>query len=702
MKQYLTLILILSVCFAANAQLLWPVAGLESGEGIIYRPQQYLDDEQVFDCMFIAAPEGTPVLAPTDGVLRAIYLYDAWTLKQGTMFFREADNIDDMAEKIFTEVPDKVHYPEYLSGMIRIRMSNGNSCYISGVRGGVRFKTGMKISRGDTLGFVHKTFHKIGEPHIRVSISSQDGKACDPMVPFGIESTFIPPQQVKAPSHLTEEQAGEDLTVLFDAYENLYPSKYDIITPEEDSLFIHESYEKIAGGISYKAFYDLVKDSRSAKYLHDSHTSVLTAEDLDDANEMLTPHVFIGAAGDSLLVFSSETAQDFVGRTVTSINGIPSSHYIENARRGNAYFDADNESVRNAQNLMYRGIIYGDGYDTLKVTNLVFSDGSTYEDKWITYKKYRSIAKRYLIEDISYLRNMYGRQLAKADYKFERANDSTGVFSLWSFQLNTVQLEDIASKIKALSKYPYMIIDVRNNHGGDIEVVEQLLSYFINDAPVKLNQYFRVNSNNTYSSFKHTQNYAADSAPFEEYEAWEGMPGYYKVDSTLINVAPDSLVNYKGRVYILTGENTVSAASVFASYLVRNRRAVTVGRETASGYHWLTAMKFADVILPNSRIQIRIPLVQSVFDDAVTERTPLGRGLMPDYEVPLTVDERWYSGKDFIMEKALSLIDEGKYLSEENPFEEIDNPSKPFPYMWLAVGILALGAVILIFMKKKP
>ncbi len=68
-----------------------------------------------------------------------------------------------------------------------------------------------------------------------------------------------------------------------------------------------------------------------------------------------------------------------------------------------------------------------------------------------------------------------------------------------------------------------------------------------------------------------------------------------------------------------------------------------------------------------------------VFDTTVCERTPLGRGLMPDYELPLTYNEitMGTDGEtDVMLEYALQLIAEGKYLSEIDPFAEIEVPTE--------------------------
>ncbi len=612
-------------------------------------------------------------------------------------FTNDNDNFDGIINDALESAGGKLMYPEYFSGSVSISMPDGYTYHFDGLCGKVPFKTGMKIHKGDTLGTVWKCYHKIKEPHIRFSVS-KNGKVSDPMSPFGLESSFIPPQEIKIPERLTADQAREDLAILFNAYEELFPSKYDIMTAEQDSLFQAQAIADVENGISYFDFYYLVNASTSAQYCHDSHIAILTPNPKGNA---LMPNLCIGVLRDSLIVCAATNElKEYEGRHVAAINGKPASEYIRRAKNNAKNYDASNQSCVDIQNITKWGRIYGIGnIDKIKSTEIEFADGSTYLDEWFPSSQNRLRYRLITVQEVAYLRNLYGRFNENKLYKFEQADDSTAVFTLRSFELNTVQLEEIADSIKANSDMPNMIIDVRNNPGGHIEVLRQLLSYFVNDTPADLNQYFKVNSNTTYPSLKYSQNYLETSVIFDGYEAREGKKGYYRTDSTLMNIMPDSLVNYTGKVYVLTGEETISAASIFASYLIRNRRAVSVGRETGSAYHWLTAIKFADIILPNSRIQVRIPLVQSTFDDSVTERTPLGRGLLPDYEVPLTIDEYYSAPNDIIMEKALQLIAEGKYLPDENPFEEIDSPEEPLIEWWMLLLVFAAGFMIIAIIK---
>ncbi len=87
----------------------------------------------------------------------------------------------------------------------------------------------------------------------------------------------------------------------------------------------------------------------------------------------------------------------------------------------------------------------------------------------------------------------------------------------------------------------------------------------------------------------------------------------------------------------------------------------------------------------------KIPLVKSVSDTAVTPRTPEGRGLMPDYPVPLSYEEVMVSKEDIILNHTLQLISKSKYLGE-NPFSSIDKPGKQrkgFPWIPIGCGFLS-------------
>ena len=234
---------------------------------------------------------------------------------------------------------------------------------------------------------------------------------------------------------------------------------------------------------------------------------------------------------------------------------------------------------------------------------LEFSDGEVYRDEWVPPRRAASV---YPMPNIDMARYSHLFRYRDLPYSFEMLNDSTLYFGLSSFQLTKVQRDALRDSIAGYVDVPYMIMDLRDNPGGDAYFLSEMLTWFINSPTVPLGGYSHVK---TRGPLMHSWNYAPDQIVFPEYVEVEGKPGYYLIPDDAGVLYPDSTLNYRGRLYILTDETSCSAATIFPSVLVRNRRAVTVGRETMSGYHYLTAMKYNEVRLPNSKIILHVPLV---------------------------------------------------------------------------------------------
>lgn len=683
-------------------EFIWPVAGQEAGDSILFKPQQYLDGRLNFADLYIAAPYGTPVLAPADGVFYRPCVSVRWQEQGMKSFGTDEDKtwneqIASVVEGGNYDVPDN-----YVSMTVGIKLSDGRKVYISGLNGDMVIRDGEKISKGDTLGYVAYWEPAIDRPHIEVSVSNKDTTPGDSMTPFGLETTFVPAGAVVIPDSLTVEQAREDFRALMDVLEAEYPPLYDVISPQElaeyDSLTV---YRDLASPVSYKDFYLLVQ--RTTSVIHDSHLLVMTPYDFSSDN-LMVPNLLPGKIGDSLIVTRVQAGkglEKYVGRRIVSIDGRPAQDIIDYVRRYMVgRYDGLNESYPDLRMSEVWNYFYGYEayYEGKRESVLEFSDGEVYRDEWVPPRRAASV---YPMPNIDMARYSHLFRYRDLPYSFEMLNDSTLYFGLSSFQLTKVQRDALRDSIAGYVDVPYMIMDLRDNPGGDAYFLSEMLTWFINRPTVPLGGYSHVK---TRGPLMHSWNYAPDQIVFPEYVEVEGKPGYYLIPDDAGVLYPDSTLNYRGRLYILTDETSCSAATIFPSVLVRNRRAVTVGRETMSGYHYLTAMKYNEVRLPNSKIILHVPLVMEVFDEAVTPRTPAGRGLMPDYPVPATYEEYFTATEDFILNRALELIAQGQYLGQDW-FAELDAGSDTRGGMRIlyaaAAVILLAGAVLALFRRRR-
>lgn len=675
----------------------WPVKGKAAGEDIIYRPQEYIGGELNFSCLYIGTAFGDTIVAPADGTLISygIQIKTSMTTMSTVGCRAESPTFDNFLED--ARKPEN-SYPiprKYVTGCVSIRLDDGSKIFISGLEGDREYKTGMKIKRGEYLGTAGYAYKEIEESHIELSVSTRKSTASDPMAPFGLKSTFIAPGKLVIPETLTQEKALEDFDILLGSIKELFPSVYDVVTPGQLAAFDSTMTTRIGSSdkISYQDFYDIAW--RTVAFIHDSHLNMLTPDPrFESYRTFYAPHIMFGKFGDSLTVtYVQDGYEDKIGKRIVSVDGIPADSYIRSIEELITGYDTGNESIRDFYMAYNWNLMYGHKIFEPRTTVLEFSDGEKFTDEWVPSTKIRKVTPSMTKKWVRYYEKR--EKYKDTPYVFEALNDSTAYFGLSTFVLDETQTETLADSLGKYFSYPYMIIDLRDNSGGHVEIERKLLTWFLNGPSRETDSYSYVNKASGFKYLKYSMNYDTSSTAiiFPDAVKDENGEGYFVTGEITSNdrIMPDSLLNYKGKLYVLTDETSISAASAFPATLVRNHRAVTVGRETASGYHFMTALKFAQIRLPNSYIMINIPLVKDVFDTAVTPRTPAGRGLMPDYPVPLSYEELYTAENDIVLDEALRLISEGKYLGEDH-FAFLDE--KPRNRTWMYVALCCIAVII--------
>lgn len=645
------------VAARADERWQWPIAGAEAGDSIIYKPQTYIGEELNFYDLFIAAPFDAVVVAPDDCVVTSVGWSYSLSLSSSTGSSIEAgEDFDTRAKDMADGIGQGVD-PKYVNHSIGLKVADGRTIHISGLCIGRAFKTGESISRGDTLGRVRYSYRMIEEPSIMFSVSARGGKVDDPMTPFGLKTSFIPPQELKPVTELTVEQAHEDIDVMIDAFIDCYPSLDDLISREELEKYRQETKASVTETIPINKFRAIME--RTNALLHDSHVAYWG---IPMSGEQRYWDVYIGRVGDDVrIVLAMDGFEEYLNRRVTSVDGIPADSLLRmSAKYIGGYDAAVEEYLKCTQfgTLMWSYIDYRP--DTAgRGCEVTFDDGTSLHVEGHIWRgerlKYSPSRRDYLSV------NRTGK-----NFEVKMLNDSVAYIGLATFQLNEVETEQIRDFIAAHHSAPHLIFDMRNNGGGHDEVMRKLLSYCSDRPYVAVEGYSKV-MHHSFPSFAHARNYTADMELFgDEYVAEDGRDGLY-CRSEAKPIMPDSVAHYGGKLYVLINENSCSAAMLFPANVLRSHRGLVIGRETRTAYHYMTALKFVDICLPNSRVTWHIPLVKCVFDTTENPRIPYGRGVIPDIHVPLTYEEVASTNGDAILNRALEAIANGEYLGE-NPF----------------------------------
>jgi C-terminal processing protease CtpA/Prc len=180
-------------------------------------------------------------------------------------------------------------------------------------------------------------------------------------------------------------------------------------------------------------------------------------------------------------------------------------------------------------------------------------------------------------------------------YKMERLTGNVMVVRLDAFMDLDIAKAAISSMMNVTAHADALIIDLRENGGGDPRTVAHVASYLFDNKKLHLSSmYFRATK--------------------ERKEFWTDPA-----------VTGPHLGGNKP-VYILTSKETFSAAEDFSYTLQHLKRATVIGETTGGGAHPIQGFRVDPYLVAI------IPVGQSI--DAVTQSNWEGTGVVPDIALP--------------------------------------------------------------------
>ncbi len=152
----------------------------------------------------------------------------------------------------------------------------------------------------------------------------------------------------------------------------------------------------------------------------------------------------------------------------------------------------------------------------------------------------------------------------------------------------------IVSALQLVSHCDALILDLRHNHGGEVETLQLYISYFVKDGPKLYDSFFYRQTNETQQLW---------TLPY--------IPGRLLAD------AP---------IYALTSSMTASGGEAFAYILQGMKRAKIIGEVTAGAGHT------QDMEILQEHFQVEYPSGRSISPFTGTDWE--GVGVQPDVSVP--------------------------------------------------------------------
>lgn len=202
---------------------------------------------------------------------------------------------------------------------------------------------------------------------------------------------------------------------------------------------------------------------------------------------------------------------------------------------------------------------------------------------------------------------------------------------------------------------PNLVIDLRGNEGGD-SVGDMILPRLVKEKV----------SNESYR--RYTRYRTVPQSLRENLSTWD--PSFYdwgnsaqpdpngffrlkRIGDLIGSVITPSKTRYSGKLFVLVGPENSSATFEFVNQVQRLKLGTLVGRPTGGSLRGINGGAFFFLALPNSKIEIDVPLIAQFS----TEELP-DRGILPEILVGSTASDI-AKGRDVEMTRVFELIAKG-------------------------------------------
>ncbi|GAA4272050.1 S41 family peptidase [Aquimarina gracilis] len=429
-----------------------------------------------------------------------------------------------------------------------------------------------------------------------------------------------------AQEKLSKKQLEKDLDILKINLQTYHTGLYTYTPREELNNWFEATKQKLTDSMtSYEFFRKLGKLNSIIK---NGHTFV-HINPAQREKDLKMPAFSIFKCKNSFYIKESSLKEykNLVGKKITSINGDDMAHVFSKLLQYMTR-DGNNMTMPKEQLLHSFSFMYALIYGSKDSTAITIKD----ELKTIDIKIPNVTAS--ILE--SKAEKLY--ETGKIEF---RTKDSIAFLSIPTFNAIPLKRDQYKSKLKNAFKriqnkgIEHLVIDIRDNGGGNTPMVEELISYVYNKEFQFYEGIYQLHNKWNKDIIPEISDYPAMRMGWTYLKKEKN--GLYKTTAgDGLNVVKPKKTVYNGKLYVLLNGNSLSAAGEFASFIKQYRNAIFIGEESGGNKVQNTSGDWLKIALPNSKLVIAIPYI--LWKMNVNFKND-GHGIKPNYLITNTITD---------------------------------------------------------------
>lgn len=628
---YITFIILISLlygCYNKSKKrheflLSWPLA---EGQGeVVIKPgkniNQIWGNTFANDRVFIAGIEGESVYSPYSGTVKNISNYSindpdllgAWSW----------DSLEEFKNYI-TNSNQVYHTESNLSSELVLETEDGKTIILEGITD-FTIKEGEVVKVGDkigSLGYVRMFYSK---PCITIGGGQKDDIIVfsnNPDIKYDGYISNDPKWNPK--KTLSKKEALEDFDLYIKCIVEDHPALFNSKIKNVFQEYVKKQRQELKRKISYREFEKIILKSNAI--LRCSHTGV---KKLSGSTFNTSFPLFIEYKDEIATVIHDRRGYNKIpsGSQVLSINGRGITN-IYNEIESFFGFDSISNSVKK-ENLS--GIL--SFYDSFNAGSLFYRIKIQNDKNKIMNLFVKKLSKQEQLNPLSVPEYMRGKE-ESSFFEVSELGVAKITLSRIDQASNKEKIKEIFKEI-SLNDVSKLIIDLRDNPGGLEENAAYFFS-FLSKEKFSISSYSQIRHKGSFISIENSENMQKYSEhgeylKFSDYKD-NGTGIFMKIDNLVYE--PSDQYNFNGHMEVIVNGGTSSAAVRLAK-LIKDSGGLVSGTETSGGVYACNAVDVANVVLPNSKLIVKIPLFRVIFEEPSIKAVKADpdiwyRGLRPD------------------------------------------------------------------------